>query len=226
MGAVSAEHPLAGLISAAVAGRFPAADGGWERMPPWRPGLEAVVAFTGHAVLVVEPSRPGPLLAALGADGLGGAHHPRLIAALAGPDGWIDSLDLLMAARGTGRPGVPPRLVARPDLAVHPRAAFASRIRDDVRLAGYPDQARTALAVISRGIAGLTELSFELDPAHRGTGAGTQLVVDALTTIPAGHLTVAAVAPGNAASVRALLSAGFTPLGSLQLFRPAKPRHS
>ena len=128
-----------------------------------------------------------------------------------------------MAARGTGRPGVPPRLVARPDLAVHPRAAFASRIRDDVRLAGYPDQARSALAVISRGIAGLTELSFELDPAHRGTGGGTQLVADALTTIPAGRLTVAAVAPSNAASVRALLSAGFTPLGSLQLFRPAEP---
>ena len=100
---MSAEHPLAGLISAAAAGRFPDADGGWQRMPPWRAGLEAVVAFTGHAVLVVDPRRPDRLLAGLGADGLGGAHHPRLIAALAGPDGWIDSLDLLMAARGTGR---------------------------------------------------------------------------------------------------------------------------
>jgi RimJ/RimL family protein N-acetyltransferase len=58
-------------------------------------------------------------------------------------------------------------------------------------------------------------------PAHRGAGAGAALVADALTTIPAGQLTVAAAAPGNAASVRALLSAGFTPLGSLQLFRPA-----
>ena len=44
---------------------------------------------------------------------------------------------------------------------------------------------------------------------------------DALTAIPAGRLVMAAVAPGNAASVRALLAAGFVPLGSLQLFRRA-----
>jgi hypothetical protein len=47
-----------------------------------------------------------------------------------------------------------------------------------------------------------------------GRGAG-----HALTAIPAGQLVLAAVAPGNAASVRALLSAGFIPLGSVQLFR-------
>jgi GNAT superfamily N-acetyltransferase len=218
---MAAEHPLAGLISAAAEGRFPDADGGWRRVPPWRPALEAVVAFTGHAVLAVAPDVPDELLAALGADGLGGAHDPRLIAALAGPDGWIDSLDLLMAGRGTGRAGTAPRLVGRPDLAILPRAEFAARIRDEPWLAGYPDPGRQALAVISRGIAGLTELSFELEPARRGAGSGTQLVSDALTAIPAGELTVAAVAPGNAASVRTLLAAGFTPLGSLQLFRRA-----
>jgi GNAT superfamily N-acetyltransferase len=218
---VAAEHPLAGLIAAAAAGRFPDADEGWRRVPPWRPGLEAVVAFTGHAVMALAPDVPDERLAALGADGLGGAHDPRLIAALAGPDGWIDSLDLLMAGRGTGGAGVAPRLVSRPDLAVLPRAAFAARIRDEPWLAGYPDPGRRALAVISRGIAGLTELSFELEPARRGAGGGTRLVADALTTIPAGQLTVAAVAPGNAASVRTLLSAGFTPLGSLQLFTRA-----
>jgi hypothetical protein len=64
------------MIAAAAAGRFPDPDGGWQRMPPWRAGLEAVAAFTGHAVLVVDPARPDRQLAALGADGLGGAHHP------------------------------------------------------------------------------------------------------------------------------------------------------
>jgi len=44
------DHPLAVLIAAAAAGRFPAADGGWQRVPPWHPELEAVLAFTGHAV--------------------------------------------------------------------------------------------------------------------------------------------------------------------------------
>jgi hypothetical protein len=216
---VPIEHPLAGLISAAAAGRFPDPDGGWRRVPVWRPGLEAVVAFTGHAVFAVEADVPDTVLAALGADGLGGAHHPRLISALAGPDGWIDSLDLLMAGRGAGSPDVEPRLVSRPDLAGHPRASFAARVRDDPRLVGYPDRSRTALAVISRGVAGLTELSFELEPACRGTGGGTRLVTDALTTVGAGELVVAAVAPGNAASLRALLAARFAPLGSLQLLR-------
>jgi hypothetical protein len=220
-------HVLAGLIAEAAAGRFPAADGGWTRVPPWRPGLEAVAAFTGHAVLAVDDDRPDQLLAELGADGWGGAHDPRLISALAGPAGWIDSLDLLMAGRGTSGPGVAPRLVSRPDLAAQPRARFAARIRADPRVAGYPDPGRRALAVVSRGIAGLTELSFELEPARRGAGAGAKLAADALTIIPAGELTVAAVAPGNAASLRALLSAGFTPLGSVQLFgragRPAGP---
>ena len=89
-------------------------------MPPWRPGLEAIVSFTGHAVFAVRPDITGPLLASLGADGFGGAHDPRLIAALAGPDGWIDSLDALLVtrARVDGLSEVRP-LIDRPDLAEH-----------------------------------------------------------------------------------------------------------
>jgi hypothetical protein len=216
------EHPLAGLIAAAAAGRFPDPDGGWRRVPPWRPDTEAVVSFTGHAVFAVAPDIPDHRLAALGANGFGGAHDPRLIAALAGPEGWIDCLDMLMAGRGTGRPGAPPPLIDRPDLASQPRAQFAARIRSSLRVLGYPDPDRSALATISQGIAGLTELSFELEPCRRGRGRGSQLAADALSMVPAGRLAVAAVAPGNAASVRALLSAGFAPLGSLQLFRRAR----
>jgi RimJ/RimL family protein N-acetyltransferase len=132
---------------------------------------------------------------------------------------------MLMATRGTGRPGVAPRLIDRPDLATHPRAWFAAGIRDHPRLMGYPDPHRSALAVVSRGIAGLTEVSFELERSRRGAGGGAELARAALSSIPAGQLTVAAVAPGNAASVRALLSAGFVPLGSLQLFRRAGCDH-
>ena len=216
-----ADHPVARLIAAAAAGRFPDPDGGWRRVPPWRPGLEAILAFTGHAVFALRPDIPDRLLVSLGADGFGGAHDPRLITTLAGADGWIDSLDMLMATPGTGRAGIAPRLIDRPDLATHPRARFAAGIRDHPRLMGYPDPHRSALAVVSRGIAGLTEVSFELEPSHRGAGGGAELVRDALSAIPAGQLAVAAVAPGNAASVRALLSAGFVPLGSLQLFRRA-----
>jgi hypothetical protein len=270
-------HPLAALITEAAAGRYPAADGGWRRVPPWRPGLEGIVAFTGHAVLAVAPDISDARLIELGADGFGGAHDPRLVAALAGPDGWIDSLDVLLAGRGTGEvaradprhghgpaaaggragsadggagsadggagsadggagsadggagstdgraseTGAGPRLVDRADLAVHPRAQFAARIRDRRRVLGYPDRGRSALAVISTGLAGLTELGFELEPERRGAGGGAALIRDALSAVPAGELVVAACAPGNAASLRALLTTGFSPLGSLQLFRRA-----
>ena len=214
------------------------------------------MAFTGHAVLAVAPDISDARIIELGANGLGGAHDPRLVAALAGPDGWIDSLDVLLAGRGTAeadradpRPGHGPgaaggragsadgragsadgwasgtdagsRMVDRPDLAVHPRAQFAARIRDRRRVLGYPDRGRSALAVISTGLAGLTELGFELEPERRGAGGGAALIRDALSAVPAGELVVAACAPGNAASLRALLATGFSPLGSLQLFRRA-----
>ena len=256
-------HPLAVLITDAAAGRFPPVDGGWQRVPPWRPGLEGIVAFTGHAVLALAADVTDERLAGFGVNGLGGAHDPRLIAALAGPDGWIASLDVLLAGRGTGQPGAAgtgpasagpagtgpasagpartgpasagpagagpasarPRLVDRPDLAAHPRVQFAAQIRDQPRILGYPDLRRSALAVVSRGLGGLTELSFELEPQRRGTGGGATLISDALSTIPAGQLVIAAIAPGNAASLRAALTAGFVPLGSTQLFRrrPAEP---
>jgi hypothetical protein len=70
VGGVTGDHPLAGLIAAAAADRYPAADGNRRRVPPWRPGVEAIVAFTGHAVLAVAPDIPDRRLVALGADGV------------------------------------------------------------------------------------------------------------------------------------------------------------
>ena len=105
----------------------------------------------------------------------------------------------------------------RPDLSSHPRAQYAASIRDTPRTYGYPDPARSAVAILSTGLAGLTELSFELEPDRRGGGQATGLIRAALAALPAGELVVAAATPGNAASLRALLAAGFTPLGSVQL---------
>jgi hypothetical protein len=77
------------------------------------------------------------VLTSLGADGVGGAHDPRLIAAPAGADGWIDSLDMLLAAGGAGRPGVAPVLVDRLDLAGRPpEGGIRGRLRDHPCRAG------------------------------------------------------------------------------------------
>jgi hypothetical protein len=220
MAAHDPSHPLADLIRAAARGEFPPVDGGWRRVPPWRPGLEGVIAFTGHAVFAVAPDITDDRIAGLGPDGFGGAHDPRLVSALAGPDGWIDSLDQLLVRHGAGRTGTQPQLVHRPDLVRHPRARLAAALRDDVTVLGHPGRDRAAVAVLGRGVGGLLELSFEVEPDHRG-GAGTALIAAALDAVPAEQLVVACAAAGNAASLRALLSAGFVPIGSLQLFRRA-----
>lgn len=61
------------------------------------------------------------------------------------------------------------------------------------------------VVLLGRGIAGLLELSLEVARGRRGAGAGRALVADALASVPVGEVVVAAVAPGNAASLRALL---------------------
>src|SRR5689334_16289750 len=144
------QHPLAGLIRATAAGQFPAPDGGWHRLPPWRTGLGAVLAFTGHAVIVADDEVTDARLSALGIDGFGGAHHPRVVSDLAGPDGWIDSLDLLLIGRGTGGPTP---LVQRADLASHTRLDFARSVRADITVWGYPEG--ESVVALSRGVAGL-----------------------------------------------------------------------
>ncbi len=85
---------------------------------------------------------------------------------------------------------------------------------------GRPDPAERSVAVLSRGIARLPEVSFELDPDRRGARGGSDLIRAVLRSEPAGAPVVAACAPGNAASLRALLGAGFVPIGSAQLYTP------
>jgi GNAT superfamily N-acetyltransferase len=215
---LAAVHPIGRLLREAADGRFPPADGGWHRVSQWRPGLSAVLAFTGHAVFAVDDRVSDVTLTALGADGLGGATDPRLVTALAGPHGWIDSLDLVLIASGSaGRT----QLVPRPDLSTHARARFASDVRDDVEVwAAAPGTGKDgAVVTLSRGMGGLPEISIELPAELQGRGVGRALIAEARRAVPLGTALVAAVAPGNAASVRAFLAAGFRPVGSVQLFR-------
>jgi hypothetical protein len=210
---------LGELIVAAASGRFPPVDGAWERVPPWRDGVEAIVAFTGHAVLAVGDDITDLHLARLRPDGYGGAHDPRLLVALSAPGDWIDSLDVLLVSppsAPTRRPGL--QLVERPDLAGHPRVRFALRTRSDLRVLGHPDRQRSAVGVVGEGVAGLPEISFELEEARRGQAQAAPFIWALLACLPPGEVAVATVAPGNAASLRAALRAGLMPIGSIQRF--------
>ncbi|HSP59564.1 MAG TPA: N-acetyltransferase [Ornithinimicrobium sp.] len=206
---------LGELIRDAAEGRFPPADGGFSRSSPWRDGVEAAVALTGHAVMVVDEAVTDGELAALGVHGFGGAHDPRVTAALAG-EGPVNVLDVLLVGRGTGRGGP---LVSRPDLAVSDRAAHAGEWRDQVDVYGLPDRSSTALATLSLGIGGLPEVGIQAEG-----GAADTLLDGILGRLPAGEVLVASVTPGNARSLRFFLRHGFVPLGSEQLWKPQRRR--
>ena len=209
-------HPIAEALSNAAVGEFPSVDGAWQRVEPWRPGVEGVLAFTGHAFLALQPDVTDAEVAALGADGFGGASNPRLVSRLAN-GGWIDSLDIVLVARGVGGE---PALVPRSDLRNHPRAEHATAVRSSVATFGYAVPGDRTLVTLSTGLGGLPEVGVETDPGKEHAGA--QVVRDALTLVAADEVVVAACAPGNARALRAFLSAGFDPVASVQLWRPER----
>jgi hypothetical protein len=208
-----APHPLLTALLEAAEGRFPPVDGQVEVVPAAGRN-EAVLAFTGHA-LVATALPPAEVLAQ-GPDGFGGALAPDFLRHLAGPGGWVDSIDAVLVAPGTGGGGLP----ARPDLLDHPRVAFARQLRDDVAVHGD----ERGLVTLARGLAGRLEVSVEVPAERRARGQGRGLIVEALALAPAGRPVFAAVAPGNAASLRAFLAAGFVPLGAQVVVRPAGRR--
>lgn len=79
------------------------------------------------------------------------------------------------------------------------------------------------LVTLADGLAGRRELSIELWSPEDGTRhRGRSLLADALTLVPAGEPVFAAVAPGNARSLRSFLACGFQPLGSEVVLRPER----
>ena len=77
------------------------------------------------------------------------------------------------------------------------------------------------LVTLGHGLVGRLEISVELlGPATPSSGAGRALIAAGLDQAPAGAVVWAQVAPGNAASLRAFLGAGFTPVAAEVLIHP------
>ena len=93
--------------------------------------------------------------------------------------------------------------------------ARALRYRDDVRAWEVPG----GIVSLGRGVAGRWEVAVEVDPDHRGQGLGRELAAAARHLVPDGSPLWAQIAPGNAASVRAFLAAGYRPVGAEVLLR-------
>jgi RimJ/RimL family protein N-acetyltransferase len=139
--------------------------------------------------------------------------------------GWLGAdpgpVDVLMVAPPPDRADDSLELWRRDDLDHHPRVGRASRYRPDVavyadRQHGEPD----GVLVVGHGVADRWEMAYEVAPHARGHGLGRRLAGAAASLVPNGNPVFAQVSPGNSASLRACLAAGYVPLGSEVLFRP------
>jgi hypothetical protein len=199
-------HPLLDVFIEAAHGRFPPSDGGVTFLPAHTPGIEAIVAFTGHAYVLSELGPDD--FADLELDGFGLAQRPEAQLRLA-RGGRIGVLDATMVAF--------PAQAWSDELAVltetsdyddHPRVTHARSIRADVRVFAGD----LGLITLSVGLAGRQEMGVAaFEP---GTGAGRRLIRAARSIADPGSPLFAAVAPGNARSFRAFQAEGFSVVGS------------
>jgi GNAT superfamily N-acetyltransferase len=211
------------LLEGAARGAPPPPDGRVEMLPaPAGPAQAAVVALTAHHVVASDAPEPwlrerlpeGDLLAPM---------SPGFLAALGDLLGLrCDGVDVVLAAEGLA--GAAELSEAGRDS--HPRVARARAHREEVRV--FEGAGGAAVVVLGLGLAGRTEVAFEVDEAERGRGVATAVLHEARRLLEPGETLFAQTAPGNVASLRALLSAGFRPIGSEALFfdpePPVRPR--
>ncbi|HEY7429724.1 MAG TPA: GNAT family N-acetyltransferase [Streptosporangiaceae bacterium] len=202
------------LLAEVAGGSYPPPDGSVTLLPQPSPRDAGVFGFTAHAVIFADADRDWITGQLLPGD-LGAPMSPAFLAGLAERTGRrVNGIDLLCTAEPLpGPPALP--LVPLTD-SDHPRVARARRYRDRVRVW----QAVGGVVLIGAGIARRWEVAVEVDPDARGKGLGRELAMAARHLIPPDVPLWAQVSPGNAASVRAFLAAGFTPVGSEALLIP------
>ena len=199
-------HPLSYLLTEVADGKHPPADGMVTVMRPPDERLSGVLAFTAHHVVVADVT-PAWVRERLHPHDLSAPLGPPFLAALADATGrTVGSIDAVMV--GSALPG-DPELELQPAVGVdHRRVRRAQRYRTDVRVWRHGG----GIVLLGRGLAGRWEVAVEVDRAARGHGLGRTLFAAARHLVD--DAVWAQVAPGNVASVRALLEAGYRPGGA------------
>jgi GNAT superfamily N-acetyltransferase len=227
-----ARDRLAGLLGRAAAGEFPPADGTVEILAQPTERDAGVIALTAFTVVFADTD-PGWISAELPTDDLSAPLTAKFLHSLGQRIGReSQSVDMLTCAGPL--PGPPPTELKLTELKLvdpgvtasaraaaagtHARIARALRCRDDVRAW----QTAGGVVMLGRGVAGRWEVAIEVDPQYRGAGLGSALAAAARHLVPDGEAVWAQIAPGNAASVRAFLRAGFRPIGAEVLLAPAQ----
>jgi hypothetical protein len=195
-------------------GIFPPVDGLVDVFPSPAGPCDAVVALTGHFA-VAATIDPELVLQQLPSGDFTAPLSPRFLTWLSEQLGKRPGThDAVLCAIGDGT-GAPEWLVRNDDLD-HPRVERASRYRELVGVWTTPEG--DGVLALGRGLCGRWEVGYEITPGARGREFGRRLVAAARRLVPAGEPVWAQVAPGNAASLRSTLAAGFTPVGAEVLF--------
>jgi len=203
---------LAELLSAAARGAPPPPDGTVTvRRPPDSRSV-GVFAFTAHHVVSADID-PAWVSGVLDPSDLSAPLSPPFLTALAERTGRSVAPTDLVLVRGRGDE-------SPPDLVVADGAAHARVERADVRVWTLPGSDDPVL-VLGEGVAGRWEVAVEVSRRARGRGLGRMLFAAAPNLVPPGERVWAQVAPGNPASVRAVLAAGYRPVGAEALLVPS-----
>jgi GNAT superfamily N-acetyltransferase len=205
---------LAGLLARVERGERLPTDPWLVVVPQPSPRTAAVVSFTGLAVVAADVD-PAWVRARLPEPDLSAPLNPPFLADLCARLGRrVNNIDMvLLAPSSAGAAGL--ALTAVPDLD-HPRVRRARRYRTDTTV--YVTNG--GVVVIGRGLAGRWEAAVEVDDAARDRGLGRALAAAARHLAPDGRPVWAQIAPGNSASVRAFLAAGYRPVGAEALLVP------
>lgn len=213
---------LRGALVAAVDGRFPPADGSVVVVDEPIGAAAGVIAFSAH-FFVCAPVSPTWVAARVDTTDFTATQSPTFLLALGDAVAAdIGALDVVLATRADD--AARDALAAmRPDLvrcddADHPRVVRARRYRDD--LAVWRVGEGDGWLVIGRGVCHRWEASFEVAPRARGSGLGRRLAAAAAALVPSGSPVYTQVAPGNVASLRAVLAVGYQPVASEVLLPP------
>jgi hypothetical protein len=207
-------HPLRAQFDELAHGRFPPPDGQIDVLPAPDDIAGAVIGLTGH-LLVAAAVDPAACVARFGPGDFSNWLAPATTLWLGEQISARPMTHDALFCRIADGSGVPDWLHLV-DAYDHPRVDRATRYRDGNQVFVADDD--EAVLIIGRGLAGRWEVGFEVAPGARTRGLGRKVAAAAVAIVPAGEPIWAQVAPGNAASMRAVAAAGYRPMGSEVLF--------
>ncbi|HKA70133.1 MAG TPA: GNAT family N-acetyltransferase [Actinomycetes bacterium] len=212
---MSGDAQIGELMAEVAAGRMPPTDARVLVVPAPSTTHAAVLAFTAHHLIAADvPDRW--IQEQVRRDPFTAPTSPAFLLELGRRAGHpAGTVDVVFAAPAVGSNGAA-LAVREVPLDLQPRVERARRYRRDVRVWQTADGA--GLVVIGRGLGGRWEASYEVAPARRGHGLGRQLAATARSLIPPDDTLFLQASPGNAASIRAAIGAGYIVIGAEVLF--------